>query len=127
MNGGKHAAGATDFQEYMVMPVGADTMAEAVRWGSEIYQTLKKVIAKRGYRTTVGDERRFCTPRSRSNAEAFDLIMGSNWNGRVCPVNKSCWRWIQPPVKFMKTANTISKWKAKSRPARKWLILGELG
>ncbi|MCO5206073.1 MAG: phosphopyruvate hydratase [Anaerolineae bacterium] len=74
MNGGKHAAGATDFQEYMVMPVGADTMAEAVRWGSEIYQTLKKVIAKRGYRTTVGDEGGFA-PQVKTNAEAFDLIM----------------------------------------------------
>lgn len=74
MNGGKHAAGATDFQEYMVMPVGADSVAEAVRWGAEIYQTLKKVISKRGYRTTVGDEGGFA-PQVKTNAEAFDLIM----------------------------------------------------
>jgi enolase len=74
MNGGKHAAGATDFQEYMVMPVGADTIAEAVRWGAEIYQSLKKVLSKRGYGTTVGDEGGFA-PRVKTNAEAFDLIM----------------------------------------------------
>ncbi|MCA9884829.1 MAG: phosphopyruvate hydratase, partial [Anaerolineae bacterium] len=48
MNGGKHAAGSTDFQEFMVMPVGAPTFREALRWGAEIYHTLKKVIHDKG-------------------------------------------------------------------------------
>jgi enolase len=58
----------------MVMPVGAETIAEAIRWGAEIYQSLKKVLSKRGYGTTVGDEGGFA-PRVKTNAEAFDLIM----------------------------------------------------
>lgn len=74
MNGGKHAAGATDLQEFMVMPVGAETMAEAVRWGVEIYHSLKKVLDAKGYRTTVGDEGGFA-PSVSANSEAFDLIL----------------------------------------------------
>jgi enolase len=74
MNGGKHAAGSTDLQEYMIMPVGADTFAEGLRWGAEIYHTLKKVLSKRGHATTVGDEGGFA-PRLSANREAFDLIM----------------------------------------------------
>ncbi len=74
MNGGKHAAGATDLQEFMIMPVGASTFAEGLRWGVEIYHALKKVLDARGYRTTVGDEGGFA-PQVKTNAEAFDLIM----------------------------------------------------
>ncbi|HFC11641.1 MAG TPA: phosphopyruvate hydratase [Anaerolineae bacterium] len=74
MNGGKHAVGATDLQEFMVMPVGAENFKEGLRWGVEIYHTLKKVLAKRGYRTTVGDEGGFA-PRVKANSDAFDLII----------------------------------------------------
>lgn len=74
MNGGKHAAGATDLQEFMVMPVGAPTYTEALRWGVEIYHSLKKVLSNKGYGTTVGDEGGFA-PRVSANSEAFDLIM----------------------------------------------------
>ncbi|MFQ5400450.1 MAG: phosphopyruvate hydratase [Anaerolineae bacterium] len=74
MNGGKHAAGATDLQEYMIMPVGAPTFAEGLRWGAEIYQSLKKVLAGRGYRTTVGDEGGFA-PQVKSNSEPFELML----------------------------------------------------
>lgn len=74
MNGGKHAAGATDLQEFMVMPVGAATFAEGLRWGVEIYHSLKKVLGSKGYRTTVGDEGGFA-PQVSANREAFDLIM----------------------------------------------------
>lgn len=76
MNGGKHAAGATDLQEFMVMPVGAPTMAEAVRWGAEIYHSLRKVLDAKGYRTTVGDEGGFA-PSVSANSEAFDLILSA--------------------------------------------------
>jgi enolase len=75
MNGGKHAANSTDFQEFMVMPVGAPTFHEAVRWGVEIYQTLKKVVGSRGYSTTVGDEGGFAPSGLGSNVAALDLIM----------------------------------------------------
>ena len=56
LNGGKHAVNSTDFQEFMVMPVGADTFGEAVRWGTEIYHALKEVLHEAGYSTNVGDE-----------------------------------------------------------------------
>ena len=74
MNGGKHAIGSTDFQEFMVMPVGADTFAEGLRWGVEIYQALKKVIHDRGFQTNVGDEGGFA-PSLGSNQAALDIIM----------------------------------------------------
>ncbi|GAB4161173.1 MAG: phosphopyruvate hydratase [Candidatus Promineifilaceae bacterium] len=74
MNGGKHAAGATDLQEFMVMPVGAESFGEGLRWAVEIYHNLKKVLSRRGYHTTVGDEGGFA-PRVSANKEAFDLIM----------------------------------------------------
>lgn len=74
MNGGKHAAGATDMQEFMVMPVGASTYSEGLRWGVEIYHSLKKVLSKKGYGTTVGDEGGFA-PRVSANSEALDLIL----------------------------------------------------
>lgn len=74
LNGGKHAADSTDFQEFMVMPVGAETFAEAVRWASEIYQSLKKVLAGKGYRTTVGDEGGFA-PSLPSNEGAVEVIL----------------------------------------------------
>lgn len=74
MNGGKHAVGSTDFQEFMVMPVGASSFAEALNWGVEIYQTLKKILHKQGHATTVGDEGGFA-PSLGSNQAALDLIM----------------------------------------------------
>ena len=74
MNGGKHAAGSTDLQEFMIMPVGAATYREGLRWGVEIYHSLKKVLIGKGFGTTVGDEGGFAPPVS-ANSEAFDLIM----------------------------------------------------
>ena len=74
MNGGKHAANSTDFQEFMVMPVGAETFSEGLRWGVEIYQQLKKVIHDMGHSTSVGDEGGFA-PSLGSNQAALDAIM----------------------------------------------------
>jgi enolase len=74
MNGGKHAAGSTDFQEFMVMPIGAPSFREGVRWGAEIYHHLKKVVGGRGYATNVGDEGGFA-PSIGSNEGALELIM----------------------------------------------------
>jgi enolase len=74
LNGGKHADDSTDLQEFMILPVGASTFAEALRWGAETYAALKKVLKKRGYNTNVGDEGGFA-PSLKSNAEAFDVIM----------------------------------------------------
>ncbi len=74
MNGGKHALGSTDFQEFMVMPVGAPTFREALRWGTEIYHNLGQVLRDKGYATTVGDEGGFA-PSLGSNQAALDVIM----------------------------------------------------
>jgi enolase len=74
LNGGKHAADSTDLQEFMIMPLGAPTFSEALRWGAEIYHSLKKVLKEKGYSTNVGDEGGFA-PSLRSNAEAIELIL----------------------------------------------------
>ena len=74
MNGGKHAVGSTDFQEFMVMPVGAKSFREALQMGVEIYQALKKILHKKGMATTVGDEGGFA-PSLGSNQAALDVIM----------------------------------------------------
>ncbi len=74
MNGGKHAVGSTDFQEFMVMPVGASTFREALQWGVEVYQSLKKVLHDKGHSTSVGDEGGFA-PSLGSNQAALDVIM----------------------------------------------------
>jgi enolase len=74
LNGGKHADDSTDLQEFMILPAGAGTFAEALRWGAETYAALKKVLKKRGYNTNVGDEGGFA-PSLKSNEEAFEVIM----------------------------------------------------
>jgi enolase len=75
INGGLHGGWQTDFQEFMVMPVGAGSFREALRWGSEIYHTLKKVLEKKGYNTNVGDEGGFAPSLKKGNREAIDLIL----------------------------------------------------
>jgi enolase len=76
INGGEHADNPIDFQEFMVMPVGADSIAEAVRWGSEIFHTLKKGLHEKGLATAVGDEGGFA-PNLASTRDALDFIMAS--------------------------------------------------
>ncbi|MGQ9907906.1 MAG: phosphopyruvate hydratase [Candidatus Flexifilum sp.] len=74
MNGGKHASGSTDFQEFMIMPAGASSFREALQWGVEIYHSLKSILHGKGYSTTVGDEGGFA-PSLGSNQAALDVIM----------------------------------------------------
>jgi len=74
LNGGKHAVGSTDLQEFMVMPAGAKSFTEALRWGTETYHSLKKVLKDRGYNTNVGDEGGFA-PSLSSNEEAVEVIV----------------------------------------------------
>src|SRR6202035_2001843 len=71
LNGGAHADNNDDFQEFMVMPVGAESFSEALRWGVEVFHTLKGVLKKRGYNTAVGDEGGFA-PSGKSNVEAIE-------------------------------------------------------
>lgn len=73
INGGKHAAGSTDIQEFMIIPVSGATFADRMRIGAEVFMTLKKVLAAKDYGTTVGDEGGFA-PHVSGNAEALDLL-----------------------------------------------------
>lgn len=74
INGGKHADNSVDFQEFMVMPIGAQTFAEALRYGTETFHALKKILQQKGYSTSVGDEGGFA-PNLKSNDEACELII----------------------------------------------------
>jgi enolase len=76
INGGEHADNPIDFQEFMIMPVGAPTLAEAVRWGAEVFHTLKKGLHEKGLATAVGDEGGFA-PNLASTRDALDFIMAS--------------------------------------------------
>jgi enolase len=74
LNGGKHAEGSTDIQEFMVVPHGAATFAEGLRWGCEVYLALKKALGARGLPTTLGDEGGFALPQG-TNEQAATLIL----------------------------------------------------
>ena len=74
LNGGAHADSNVDFQEFMIMPVGAERFSDALRWAAETFHTLKGVLKKKGYNTAVGDEGGFA-PSLKSNTEAIELIL----------------------------------------------------
>lgn len=74
INGGAHASNKVDFQEFMIMPIGASSVKEGIRMGSEVFHTLKKIVEERGYSSAVGDEGGFA-PDLKSNEEALQLIV----------------------------------------------------
>ena len=76
LNGGAHADNKIDFQEFMIMPIGASSFSEALRWGVEIFHTLKSVLKKKGYSTNVGDEGGFA-PDIQSNEEAIETVLNA--------------------------------------------------
>ncbi|MFQ5886915.1 MAG: phosphopyruvate hydratase, partial [Anaerolineae bacterium] len=76
LNGGKHAADSTDLQEFMIVPAGAPTFSEGLRWGAEVYYSLKAVLKEKGYNTNVGDEGGFA-PSLGSNEEALEVILAA--------------------------------------------------
>jgi enolase len=81
LNGGKHADNSVDFQEFMVMPIGAPSYSEALRYGVETFHALKDILKKKGYATGVGDEGGFA-PALKSNEEACQLIVAGHRKGR---------------------------------------------
>ena len=89
LNGGSHADNRVDFQEFMIMPVGAPTFREAVRMGSEVFHNLKKVLKGRGYSTNVGDEGGFA-PDLKSNEEALEVILQAIENAGYKPKEDIC-------------------------------------
>lgn len=76
VNGGAHADNNLDFQEFMIRPIGAPSFREALRWGVEVFHTLKEILKKKGYSTSVGDEGGFA-PNLESNEEALELILSA--------------------------------------------------
>ncbi|WP_046246601.1 phosphopyruvate hydratase [Hymenobacter terrenus] len=74
LNGGSHADNSIDFQEFMIMPTGASSFSEALRWGTEIFHHLKNVLKKQGFSTNVGDEGGFA-PNIKSNEEAIQIVL----------------------------------------------------
>ncbi|HTJ10733.1 MAG TPA: phosphopyruvate hydratase [Dinghuibacter sp.] len=76
LNGGVHADNKIDFQEFMIVPIGADTFSEGLRWGVEVFHNLKTVLKKKGYSTNVGDEGGFA-PEIQSNEEAIETVLAA--------------------------------------------------
>ena len=85
INGGQHANFATDIQEFMIIPVGAKTFADALRMGSEVFHHLAKVLRQKGYETTVGDEGGYAPRVKNGNAEALELIIQAIMNAGYNP------------------------------------------
>lgn len=105
LNGGAHADNNVDIQEFMIMPVGADSFAEALRINAEIYQALKKVLKDKGLATAVGDEGGFA-PNLESNEEALQVIVEAIEKPATNPVNRYDWPSIPLPASCSKTAST---------------------
>jgi enolase len=89
LNGGVHADNTVDFQEFMIVPLGAESFAQALRMGAETFQTLKKVLKERGYQTTAGDEGGFA-PKLKSNEEAVELILDAIEGAGYSPGHNIC-------------------------------------
>jgi enolase len=94
LNGGRHAEGSTDFQEFMIMPLGADDFSSALQMGAEVYQALKAVLKSKGLNTNVGDEGGFA-PSLASNQEAVELILAAIEKAGRRP-GKDCWLALDP-------------------------------
>jgi enolase len=94
LNGGKHAMDGPDLQEFMIMPVGAPTFGEAMRWGSEVYSALKTVLKERGKSTSVGDEGGFA-PSLKANEEAIEVILEATTNAGYEP-GEDIWIALDP-------------------------------
>jgi enolase len=105
LNGGAHTAWqSTDAQEFMVMPLGAPTFAEGLRWGAEIYQSLKKVLHDGGYSTNVGDEGGFA-PSLGGNAKAIEVILQGIEKAGYKP-GQDIWIALDPAVSELYDAET---------------------
>ena len=94
LNGGRHAANSTDFQEFMVMPVGAGSFRRALQMGTEVYHALKKILEDRGFGTNVGDEGGFA-PSLSSNKEAIEAILAAIEKAGYVP-GKDCFIALDP-------------------------------
>jgi enolase len=114
INGGAHADNPIDFQEFMIMPVGAPSLREAVRWGSEIFHTLKKRLKDAGHNTNVGDEGGFA-PNLKSAQAALDFIMGSIEKAGFTPGEQVAIGLDCASTEFFKDGNYVYEGEKKTR------------
>ena len=113
INGGAHADNPIDIQEFMIMPVGAASFAEALRMGAEVFHTLSKLLKDGGHNTNVGDEGGFA-PNLKSADEALGFISRADREGRLqARRGGRCWRSTPPPPSSSRTASIT--WKARAR------------
>jgi len=121
LNGGVHANWqGTDFQEFMIAPMGALNFHEALRWGSETYHALKNVLKSRGYSTGVGDEGGF-SPALKANAEAIELILQAIEKAGYQPGEQIVIALDLLPAVFMREGCTTYGQRAEGLHQRKWL------
>ena len=111
INGGAHANNSIDMQEFMIMPVGAPSFREALRYGAEVFHALKKLLDDAGMTTTVGDEGGFA-PNLESNEAALKLIVQAIEKAGYSPARISPSAWTAPPPSSTRTACTTSNPKA---------------
>ena len=114
VNGGVHADNPIDFQEFMVMPIGAPTLRDAVRWGSEIFHTLKKGLKDAGHNTNVGDEGGFA-PNLKSAQAALDFIMASIEKAGYKPGEEVALALDCAATEFFKDGNYVYEGEKKTR------------
>jgi enolase len=114
INGGAHADNPIDFQEFMIIPVGAPSLREAVRWGSEIFHTLKKRLKEAGHNTNVGDEGGFA-PNLKSAQAALDFIMGSIEKAGFAPGEQVAIGLDCAATEFFKDGNYVYEGEKKTR------------
>jgi enolase len=121
LNGGAHADNNVDFQEFMAMPVGAESFSEALRWGAEVFHTLKGVLKKRGYNTSVGDEGGFA-PSLKSNVEAIEVILEAIQQAGYTPGEQVAIALDPAASEFFKDGKYIFKKSDKSEKSSEQMV-----
>ncbi len=121
LNGGAHADNNVDFQEFMAMPVGAESFGEALRWGAEVFHTLKGVLKKRGYNTSVGDEGGFA-PSLKSNVEAIEVILEAIQQAGYTPGEQIAIALDPASSEFFKDGKYIFKKSDKSEKTSEQMV-----
>ena len=121
LNGGAHADNNVDFQEFMAMPVGAESFSEALRWGAEVFHTLKGVLKKRGYNTAVGDEGGFA-PSLKSNVEAIEVIIEAIQQAGYTPGEQIAIALDPAASEFFKDGKYIFKKSDKSEKTSEQMV-----
>ncbi len=117
LNGGVHADNSVDFQEFMIVPVGAPSFSEALRMGAEMFHALKRTLHERGLATAVGDEGGFA-PDLGSNAEALEMLVEGIGRPGMSPEATSRSRSTPPPASSIATGATSSSAEGRSLSAQ---------